>query len=61
VKLGKSVSKMFRYGLDGLGLIHGKAKDFCLRCCIQIGSGSHSASSPMDIGGFYPWDEVAGA
>jgi hypothetical protein len=40
-------------GLDGSGSISGVARFFLLHG-VQTGSGAHTASYPMDSGGYYP-------
>jgi hypothetical protein len=49
------------YGLDGLGLIPGRHRDFALLHNVQAGSVSHSASYPIDTTCFFPGSKAPGA
>jgi hypothetical protein len=51
------------YGLDDWCSIPGRCSDgiFSLHHCIQMGSGAHPASYPVDSGGYYPRHKAARA
>jgi hypothetical protein len=57
----RSVGIEMSYGLDGLGPILSRGRDFSLYYNIDAGSGAHPASYTMGIKGSFPRDKVGGA
>jgi hypothetical protein len=54
---GSSVNIMSKYGLDDREIevqSSAEAREFFSKLCVQTGSGTHPASSPMGTGGPFP-------
>jgi hypothetical protein len=55
-----SVGIEMSYGLDGLGSIPSRGRDFSLHHSVDAGSGAHPASYTMSIKGSFPGNKATG-